>query len=56
MSVDFEQRKKWYETLFNKNQDWYDEQTIKHVLVDRNRYILPTEIKKSIDESPWNGT
>jgi hypothetical protein len=54
MSVDFEQRKNWYKTLFNKNQNWYDEQRSNVFWSSGIVYVFADQdIKKSIEDSPW---
>ncbi len=54
MSVDFEQRRAWYDALFNKNQNWYDEQRSNVFWSSGIVYIFADQdIKKSIEDSPW---
>lgn len=54
MSVDFERRKDWYEALFNKNQNWYDEQRSNVFWSSGIVYVLADQdIKTSIEDHPW---
>lgn len=54
MSVDFEQRKDWYQALFNKNQNWYDEQRSRVFWSTGIVYVFADQdIKQSIEDSPW---
>lgn len=54
MSVDFERRKDWYETLFGREQNWYDTERSNMFWSTGIVYIFSDQdMKRAIENRPW---